>query len=104
MIILPAKSVPRSLQRLATFVIETIETAGVRVPPGSRLWRMNKLLNSGAPTIEPTDPEFEIALESLRDLRLLGFVFDQCQSSLLTAQFRERLEKVVDDPALPQHN
>lgn len=103
-IIVPPTTVARSRQQLATFVVETIEAAGIRVPPASRLWQMNKLLNSGTATIEPNHPDFEIALEAERDLQMLGFVFDHCPSTLRTAAFLERLEKLVSDAVLPQNN
>lgn len=103
-IIVPPTTVRRSRQQLAWYVVETIEAAGIRVPPASRLWQMKKLLNSDSATIERNDPDFEIALEAERDLQLLGFVFDQCPPALRSPAFLERLNKAVEDPALPQTN
>jgi hypothetical protein len=104
MIILPPTIIPRPRPQLATYVLDTIEAAGVRVPPSSRLWRMHRLLHSGHTIIQPDHPEYEIALEAERDLQLLGFVFDQCASAPPTPGYIERLEKLVDDSVLPQDN
>jgi hypothetical protein len=102
MIILPPTIVPRSRPELASFVIDTIEAAGVSVPDSSRLWRMHRLYNSGLTTIEQSHPDYEMALEAERDLQLLAFVFDQCGATALSEGYLERLRLLVGDSVLPQ--
>jgi hypothetical protein len=102
MIIVPPTITPRRRFELASFLIESIESAGVHVPTTSRLRRMYDALHSGKNTIAPDDSEYETALEAERDLQLLGFVFDQCPAKETSNAFRERLNKLINDSPLPQ--
>ncbi len=104
MIILPPTLEPRTRQQLNAFVIASIEAAGVRVPPSSRLKRMHDLLVADEGMIEPSDPEFETALEAERDMQLLAFVFDQLAAAEPNDEYRRLVKKVVDDSVLPNHD
>src|SRR5262245_48527311 len=102
MIIQPPRITPRTRPQISSFVIGTIEGAGVRVPPSSRLRRMHDLYHSGMGTIRPDDPQYEMALEGERDMQLLAFAFDQLAEGESTDAYRDRLRKLVSDSVLPQ--
>ena len=102
MIILPPTITPRTRPEISSFVIETIEAEGVRVPPSSRLRHMHNLYDSGMGTIKPAHPEHEIALEGERDMQLLAFAFDQLSEGESSDAYRDRLKRLVSDSVLPQ--
>lgn len=104
MIYLPPTITSRTKPEIATFVIDTIKAAGIRVSPSSRLGRMHKLFYSGRKTIEPGDPDFELALEAERDLQLLAFAFDQLKDMSLSPRYLEKLRYLVKDSLLPQND
>ncbi len=104
MIILPPRVTRRTRPELSSFVIATIEAEGVRVPQSSRLRRMHDLYHSGLGTIEPTHPDYEIALEGERDMQLLAFAFDQLAQSESSDVYRGLLKKLVSDSVLPQND
>lgn len=104
MIALPPSLIPRTRREQSQFVVASIEAAGVRVPPGSRLKRMHDLLVADGDVIRPDDPEFEPVLEAERDMQLLAFVFDQLGSRHQEAPYGELLKKLIDDSILPRHD
>jgi hypothetical protein len=104
MIIVPPTITPRTRPELASFVIATIEAAGVPVPASSRLWRMRNIYRSGVATIEPEHPDFELALEADRDMQLLAFAFDQLAATELSDTYLDLLRKLISDSVLPQND
>lgn len=103
-ITLPPSITRRTRPEISTFVIQTIEAEGIIVPPSSRLSRMHRLYHSGLATIGPDHPDFEVALESERDMQLLAFSFDQLAGVPKTDAFRALLKKLVQDSVLPQND
>src|SRR5437899_5428 len=93
----------RNLTGLAIYVLESARAMGVTVPPSSRLGRMQRAVEPGF-NIAPDHPDFQLALESLRDLQQLAFVFDELSQPHAPADFARRLRKVIEDAALPQEN
>ncbi|HEY2783469.1 MAG TPA: hypothetical protein VGJ05_00715 [Fimbriiglobus sp.] len=72
---------------------------GFRVNPSSRVMQQhNTLVNNIADIAFGTD-EFFIAVEALRDLQMLGFVFDQV-NDVEDPIFRELIKKCLSDPTL----
>jgi hypothetical protein len=65
-------------------VIATIEAAGIRVPPSSRLRHMYDIYHRGITTISRDHPDYEVALEADRDMQLLAFAFDQLTTMKLS--------------------
>lgn len=104
MIILPPTTTERTRPQLARYVIETIEAAGVSVPPSSRFRRLLKLYESGVGTLKPDHPDYESALEGDRDLQLLAFTFDLCGPEGRTDAYLDLLKKLVHDSGLPQQD
>lgn len=103
-LILPPTTTPRSRQELSTFVVASIEAMGLKVPAPSRLRQMYDLHHDGQGTIEPSHPDFEIALEAERDLQLLAFAFDLLGVANPSDAYRQLVRKVVSDSVLPQHD
>ena len=104
MIVLPPRITPRTFPELSSFVIATIESEGIAVPPSSRLRRMHDLYHSGVGTIEPHHPDYEIALEGERDMQLLAFAFDQLTELESSREYQGLLKKLVSDSVLPQND
>jgi hypothetical protein len=103
MIYLPPTIPKRTRSELSAFVLNSFESAGIRVAPSSRLARMNKIFAASG-FIASNHPDFEIAIEAERDLQLLGFAFDQFAEYERTTPFVELLKKIVSDSPLPQHD
>ena len=104
MITVPPTITPRTRPELCSFVIATIEAAGVHVPPSSRLRRMYDIYHQGIATIGPDHPDFELALEGDRDMQLLAFAFDQLAAMELSDSYRSLLRKLINDSVLPQND
>lgn len=89
----------------AEFVIEATKGFGVEPSPQSRLMKMRSVLQKSNGRIPPPEhPDFEIALESVRDMQLLVFAFNQGCASSGNAKFKEKLKTLNDDVILPQNN
>lgn len=56
------------------------------------------------PFIAPDHPDFQIALEGIRDFQILGFVFDQFEVAPPSRVFKDRLRTILGDTPLPQDN
>lgn len=95
----------RSCIDAVRFVINTIQNLDVRPHPQSRLMRMHKLFersHSTCSTIQPDHAEFETAIESLRDIRLLEFVFDNLHGDTCDDAFPQLVKRTIKDSVLPQ--
>jgi hypothetical protein len=86
----------------ATWVIEQVRDLGLNPHPSSRLMRMCRTLNRGFIPYE--DKDFPIALESMRDMQHLGFVFNQLRTQRTNSEFRAIVKRVLKDSALPQQD
>lgn len=99
--------VKRSYRDGAEFVINSLDKLGITPHPESRLMRMYRILaapGDRSNIITPADTEFETALEGIRDLTQLEFVFDHLDLQSLGGVVIERLRKTIKDPVLPQDN
>jgi len=96
----------RTRLETAQFVVESIESLGVAVNPTSRLGIMLAVLakprQGTARVIVPSDPDFETALESVHDMSLLEFIFDQLNGHECDDDYMSMVRKVVKDSVLPQ--
>jgi hypothetical protein len=54
--------------------------------------------------VHSEDPAFDTALEAMRDIQQLGFVFDQIHSHREKPRFKQLVKLVVQDSTLPQDN
>lgn len=96
----------RKLFEKARYVIDQITSRGVTVNPSSRFGRMHRLMcdDTGGPgkVVEPNDEDFETALEALRDLNQMEFVFDVLAERPDLFEHEGRLKKVLDDAVVPK--
>ncbi len=94
--------IPRTRGENATYIIGQVQALGLNPHPTSRLMRMHDVLNSGFVPFD--DPRFSTALEAVRDLQQLGFVFDQLQTHRENDKFRALVKKTLKDSVLPQND
>jgi len=102
---MPTLNIPRirpSLAENAVFVINWLKAHGFSVKPGCRLLQMRDLLQEDR--LEFDTPKFWIALESLRDLVELGFIFEQLGDHAKSSQFRATIKRLLEDKPLPQQD
>ncbi len=100
--LLPDRVIPRTRGENASYIIEQVRAIGLNPHPTSRLMRMHKVLSSDF--IPFDDPRFSTALEAVRDLQQLGFVFDQLQSHRDDDKFKALVKKTLKDSTLPQND
>jgi hypothetical protein len=86
----------------AIFVINWLGTHGFTVKPGCRLLEMHDLLQKEYHDYDT--PEFWIALESLRDLVELGFIFEELGDHVGSPKFRAIIKRLLDGRPLPQND
>jgi len=91
---------PRTRAENAANVIDQVRALGLKLNDSSRLIRMKRVLDRGY--IAPEDPDFPIALESMRDQQHVGFAFDQMRAHGDHPRFREVVRRLLKDSALPQ--
>lgn len=87
----------------STFVINWLKEHGFALKPGCRLRQMDDLLQNGH--YDYGTPNFWIALESLRDLVELGFIFEQLGHNFNSPKFKVVIKRLLrNDKPLPQHD
>jgi hypothetical protein len=91
----------RTNQDLARFVVKSFTDMGVNVNPSSRVMRQHNVLVKSTGVIPFGTAEFFIAVEALRDLQMLGFIFDQANDAE-NPVFRDLVEKCLSDLTLPE--
>jgi hypothetical protein len=84
----------------AAYVIGQFRELGLEPP--SRLVEMHRVLKRGYVAFE--DSDFFTALESLRDLHQLLFIFEQLGIHRDSPRFRNVVKHLLNDSALPQHD
>ncbi|TWT74690.1 hypothetical protein Pla123a_35140 [Posidoniimonas polymericola] len=95
---IPKRSRPDELKN----VIEKLEAAGIKVASTSRIGDIQRLFANGKGRVDPDDPRFERAIESVRDLQSLSFILDQHDLNAADPAFKRLLSSVVKDSDLPQ--
>jgi hypothetical protein len=90
---------PRTRAENAAYVVQQIRALGVKVNDSSRLMRMKRVLDKGY--VSPEDPDFPIALESMRDMQHIGFAFDQMNAQSECRRFRDVIRRLLKDSPLP---
>lgn len=96
---------PRSLPRrtrteAAAYVMAEFREMGLEPP--SRVVEMHRVLSRG--NVPFDDPDFFVALESLRDLHQLMFIFEQLHVHRDNPRFQNVVKHLLNDSALPQHD
>lgn len=96
------RALPRTRVEGAAWVIARVRELGLSPEPTSRLMEMHRVLSRGHVPFD--DPDFPAALESLRDLHQLVFVFTQMEAHGDRPSFRKLVTHLLNDSALPQHD
>ncbi len=91
---------PQTRVEQAAYVVERVQSLGVRIHPASRLMLMLRTLEKGH--IDYDDRRFPIALESIRDMYQLRLIVNQMGAHRDNPKFRTSVEKLLKDAALPQ--
>ena len=68
---------PRTKQGLAQFVVKSFQDMDFKVNPSCRVMRQHNVLVKSNEEIAFGSADFFLAVEALRDMQMLGFVFDQ---------------------------
>jgi hypothetical protein len=84
----------------STWILDRVRDLGLTPEPGTRLVEMHRVLSRGYVPYE--DPDFPIALESMRDLHQLIFGLSRMWGGLGTPGFRELVQHLINDRPLPQ--
>lgn len=92
----------RTLAQAAADVIDHVHALGLEPDATSRLVTMRRTLERGYIPFE--DPEFPIALEAMRDIQDLMFVFGELRAHLGDRNFVRVVKHLVNDSVLPQHD
>lgn len=93
---------PQTRVEQAAYVIQKVESLGVRVHPASRLMQMLGVLERGHTGYN--DSQFPVALESIRDMYQVRLVVDQMDAHREDPKFRASVVKMLKDAALPQNS
>lgn len=93
---------PRNQKETAEFVIASFQSLGIELNPSSRLMKMYAVLTGAISVISPSDPDFEIAREAIRDMPVLEFILEQSHAKSHDNGFVSKLRLVGYDSVLPQ--
>jgi hypothetical protein len=91
----------RTNEDLARFVVKSFTDMGFNVNPSSRVMRQHNVLLAGADVISFGTPEFFIAVEALRDLQMLSFIFERANDDAGQV-FRDLVKKCLSDSTLSE--
>ena len=101
MMIVDPQSLPRHTRtEAAAYVIAQFRELGVEPP--FRVAEMHRVLSRG--NVPFDDPDFLTALESLRDLHQLMFIFEQLHTHRDNPRFQKVVEHLLNDSVLPQYD
>ncbi len=84
----------------AAYVVERIRALGFEPHPMSRLMVLKRVLERGF--VPYDDPEFPVALESIRDLQHIGFALARMDEHTENPKFKELVKRLLRDSVLPQ--
>ncbi|CAN5415341.1 hypothetical protein BH10PLA2_BH10PLA2_34460 [soil metagenome] len=95
------KGEPQTRREQADYIVDLLSGFGVRISPSSRIGRMQRVLNRPE-VIEPDDADYEIAVESMRDMYQLRLIVDTMDAHRDSRGFRDSVNFLRKDAALPQ--
>src|SRR5262245_61947206 len=95
------KREPTTRREQADYIVERLTQFGVRINPSSRIGQAQRVLRR-PDIIEPDDPDYQIALESIRDNYQLRLVVDTMDAHRGSKAFKDALALLRKDLALPQ--
>ena len=89
-----------TLGEAAEDVVSRIQSMGVRLDVNSRFSRMATTLEKGF--IGPDDPDFLVAVESTRDVRVMHLALSELMGKVPEDVLREKVQSAIKDESLPQ--
>ncbi len=95
------KREPKTRREQADYIVERLTEFGVRINPSSRIGRGQRVLRR-ADVIQPDDPNYQIALESIRDNYQLRLIVDTMDAHRESKAFKVAANLLRKDLALPQ--
>lgn len=90
----------RNLIDASAYVVERIQAYGCDLNAQSRYAMMNQILTHGY--LEPNHPQFNSALEAVRDVQVMEFVFDQLADCEPADVLRSLVRRAIKDSTLPE--
>jgi hypothetical protein len=94
------RAVSQTRAEAAAWVVEQVRALGMSPNPASRLERMRRVLERGLVPFD--DPQFLIALEAMREVQELAFVFGQAGGHLGAPKYLALVKDLLKDSVLPQ--
>lgn len=91
----------RTKQELARFVVHSFKELSFKVNPSCRVMRQHDLFVKDSSDIDFGTKDFFVAVQALRDLNMLGFVFDQ-KNDANDDVFLDLVKKCLSDPTLSE--
>ena len=95
------KPEPLTRWEQAEYVAERLTDFGVRINPSSRIGRILRILRRPE-IIEPDNPDYAVALESIRDMYQLRLIVDTMDAHRESPEFELAASLLRKDSALPQ--
>jgi hypothetical protein len=95
---MPVALVRRNRGEMATYVVEQVRSLGLDVESS----RIMELYQTCQKSTAYEDPDFPVALESLKDMQQLAFVFDQMNAHREKPVFVRQIKHLLNDSVLPQ--
>lgn len=95
------KQEPTTRREQADYIVEHLTRIGVKINPSSRIGRAQRVLRRPE-IIQPDDPDYQIALESIRDNYHLRLIVDTMEAHRESKAFNDAADILRKDLALPQ--
>jgi len=92
---------PTTRREQADYIVERLTQFGVKINPSSRIGRAQRVLRR-PDIIQPDDPDYQIALELIRDNYQLRLIVDTMEAHRGSKAFKQATHLLRKDLALPQ--
>lgn len=96
------KREPSTRREQVDYIVDRLMQFGVRINPSSRIGRAQRVLRR-PDVVQPDDPDYQIALESIRDNYQLRLIVDTMDAHRESKAFKDATYLLRKDLALPQN-
>jgi hypothetical protein len=93
--------IPKTRVEQAEYVVKRLAELGVTINPSSRIGRMLRVLRRPE-RIMPDDPDYSLAIESIRDMYQLRLIVDTVGAHRNDLEFRKAVNILKKDLAFPE--
>lgn len=90
---------PKTRFEQAEYVVRRLTEFGIKIDPSSRIGRMLRVLRG--PTIQHDDPDYPLAIESIRDMYQLRLIVDTMDAHREDPEFRKAANILKKDASFP---